>query len=168
MFQRLFIFLLFTLLSAQALANKCASYREKYQKIQLKQKQAHSARQSVTLQKQELAAWQNWMDCKKGKLKPKKAKKKTSVASKEPRKSHSKKIVTLQAGSAFESQQGVVVKGEYSGIKQQAWVDYYQPEKKCKRPKSTQTFAYCLVEKEKQKKLFEAQYQRKENNKARD
>ncbi len=168
MFQRLFIFLLFTLLSVQALANKCASYREKYQKIQLKQKQAHSARQSATLQKQELAAWQNWMDCKKGKLKPKKAKKKTPVVKKEPRKSHSHKIIMLQAGSAFESQQGVVVKGEYSGVKQQAWLDYYQPEKKCKRPKSTQTFAYCLAEKEKQQKLFEVYYQRLESNKTSD
>ena len=77
-------------------------------------------------------------------------------------------IIMLQAGSAFESQQGVVVKGEYSGVKQQAWLDYYQPEKKCKRPKSTQTFAYCLAEKEKQQKLFEVYYQRLESNKASD
>lgn len=168
MLQRLFVFLLFILLSAQALASKCVSYREKYQKVQLKQKQAHSARQSGTLQKQELAAWQNWMDCKKGKLKPKKAKKKTQTANKESRKSHSQKIIMLQAGSAFESQQGLVVKGEYSGVKQQAWLDYYQPEKKCKRPKSTQTFAYCLVEKEKQQKLFEVYYLSLESNKASD
>ena len=158
MYKRLLIFIFFVSYSGQLLANKCSTYRDKYQQVQLKQKQAHSAKQSVTLQKKELTAWQNWMDCKKGKLKKKKSSKKTVKDNHYNENKSPKKIVTLYSGSVFESKKGLVMKGEYSGIKQQAWLDYYEPEKKCKKPKSTQTFAYCLAEKEKQQKLFEAQY----------
>ena len=141
-------------------ANKCQPYKDKLLNIQRLQKEGHSAKQSVRFHQQEQKAWQTWMDCKKGKLKRKSKRKKGSSkqVSNKALKVKPQKIIRLNPGSAFENKQGVVVKGKYSGKKQQAWLNFYQPLAKCRKPKSTQTFAFCLNDREKQQHLFETQY----------
>lgn len=148
-------------------ANKCQSYRDKLQNIQIKQKQGHSAKRSVVLHQQEQKAWRMWMACKQGKLPSRKktknkAKDKSSSLTKPYKKN---KIIQLIPGSAFAKSGAVVIKAEYQGDKQQAWLNYFTPLDKCKRPKSTQVFAFCLDDKSKQMKLFEEQYELNKKNK---
>lgn len=139
-------------------ANKCQSYRDKLDQIQIKQKQGHSAKKSVSLQEQEKKAWQKWMACKQGKL-PSTTKKTTKKVADEVVTQAPKKFIPVNTGAPFQSKQALVIKGAYQGIKQQAWLDFYQPLKKCKKPKNTQEFAFCLDDKENQQEKFEAQYQ---------
>jgi hypothetical protein len=49
----------------------------------------------------------------------------------------------------------LIVKAKYQGRKQQAWLDFYQRPEKCRRPKTTQMFAYCLEDERKQQLRFE-------------
>ncbi|MGK2234544.1 MAG: Ni/Co efflux regulator RcnB [Colwellia sp.] len=49
----------------------------------------------------------------------------------------------------------VNVKGLFTGKKQQAWLDYYRPNKECKRPKTTQKFSKCLQKTDLETKKFE-------------
>lgn len=64
-----FIVIVVVLSCSANAASDCERYKKKYHKIQIKQKEGHSAKKSATLNKQERKAWQRWMDCKKGKLK---------------------------------------------------------------------------------------------------
>ncbi|MGJ8691551.1 MAG: hypothetical protein ACSHW0_03650 [Thalassotalea sp.] len=141
-------------------ANRCQPYKDKFTHIQRLQKQGHSVKQSITLHERERKAWQKWMDCKKGKLKKKsKSKKKAASTLILPAYQSPKKLIALDPGSVFDNKKGVTVKGKYSGKKQQAWLDFYQPLEKCRKPKSTQAFALCLQDRDQQQVLFEAQYQ---------
>lgn len=154
------IILTFIFYSFNVFAKNCESYRKKHLAIQIKQKQGHSAKESIRLQEKERIAWQKWQSCKKGKFNKKK---KTPIKQKrtigEYKSKVNEKIIKLQQGSAFSTNKSLVVKGKYKGVKQQAWLSYYQIPKGCKKPKSTQQFAACLHEKEQQQIAFEKEYE---------
>lgn len=152
--------------TALAGKKKCQSYRQKLDNIQSQQRQGNSLKRSNSLAKKERKARDTWWRCETGKLKPKsnkkksksKAKKKTtkdySKAKKNPQ---SKKVKTLMP---FANSKPIVVKAKYQGEKLQAWLKYYQPEKQCARPKSTQVFAACIEDKRRQQVEFEQSYLR--------
>lgn len=154
---------IFLLSSFNSFSKNCENYRTKHLVIQNKQKQGHSAKESIRLQEKERVAWQKWQDCKKGKLNKKKNK-----LIKSKRKIYkpkvNEKIIKLEQGSAFSTNKGLVVKGKYKGRKQQAWLNYYKMPQGCKKPKSTQQFAACLYEKEQQQIAFEKQYIKRAKN----
>lgn len=148
------LILLFTL-STSAFAKKaCQAYRESLQNIQAQQRQGHSAKQSARLQERERKAWQKWQDCKKGKLSKKTKRKSKTRYVASPLKASEIEIVSLKQGSAFNTQQGVRMKADFTGADQQAWLDYYQMPKQCRKPKTTQQFAFCMEDREKQKLVF--------------
>lgn len=66
-----------------------------------------------------------------------------------------KKIETNKKVALFVSNRSIVVRAKYQGDQLQAWLSYYQPEKKFARPKSTQTFAVCVEDKRRQQGEFE-------------
>lgn len=135
-----------------AYAKKCQSEYDKFSRIQLQQKQAHSAQKSIKLHQKEQSAWKRWQDCKKGKKAKKKSKKKKNKQRNTHNTTQSMKLVLQPSGSAFATRKAVVIKGKYRGEKQQAWLQYYKMPKACKKPATTQKFAACLENKEQQQK----------------
>lgn len=145
-------------------ANKCESYRDKLKQVQALQRVAHSTKTSVSLHRREQKAWQQWNDCKAGKLKPKAVKSKSAKGKKTQgkavKKRNNEEIISLVEGSAFDSKKAVVIKAEYQGLQQQAWLNYYQPLRQCLRPTTLKLFAFCLAEKEQQQQQFELEYEK--------
>jgi hypothetical protein len=143
---------------------QCESYFNKLQNIQALQRKAHSASASVSLQNRERDAFLLWQRCKKGKIvnKTSKSKKQTKLVN--VKKTQVKKIITLVPGSAFATEKAVIMKADYRGEMQQAWLNYYQSPKKCLQPKSTQIFAFCMEDRYQQKLTFEKELAFKINN----
>ncbi len=139
----------------------CQGYRSKLDNIQAQQRQGNSLKRSNSLAVREAKARDTWWRCETGKMK-----KKTSKSKKKTNKKNSKKqttqapvkLQTLKPLSPFSSNKPVVVRSKYQGEKLQAWLQYYQPEKQCARPKSTQTFAACVEDKRRQQIEFEQGY----------
>lgn len=155
MHMKIGMFILLVIFSFPTVAKKaCQQYRDKLQNIQAQQRQGHTAKQSVRLHQREQKAWKTWQDCKKGKLASKKKRKQNKATVSLPVKARDIEIVTLKQGSAFDTKQGVRVKADFSGADQQAWLDYYQMPVACRKPKTTQQFAFCMEDREKQKLAF--------------
>lgn len=160
-------FILLVMLSFSALAGKkhCQTYREKLDNIQAQQRQSNSLKRSNSLSAREDKARDTWWRCENGKLKKKSKKKKKAKKSK--RKKYLRKFNVSKKKTAnnkkvapFVSNRPIVARSKYQGDQLQAWLSYYQPEKKCARPKSTQTFAACVEDKRRQQGEFEKSYLR--------
>lgn len=129
--------------------------------IQSQQRAGYSNKKGRSLAEREQKARDKWWQCQQGKL-PKKKRKK---AKKKARSKANARAVNLPpikpptAGTLRFSNK-LTIKAKYQGEKQQAWLDYYQQPKKCKIPKSTKTFAYCLEDEQRQQQVFDRQYQK--------
>ncbi|WP_206483346.1 hypothetical protein [Thalassotalea sp. G2M2-11] len=136
---------------------QCQSYLNKFRQVQALQRQGHSNKQARTLASREQKARDQWWQCKQGKLKPKSKRK---VSHKKSQPNTPRVYHDPQAKPLTSYTNEVVIKGAFSGKKQQDWLDFYQPLAKCKRPRSTQEFAYCMEERRRQQQVFEQQYQK--------
>lgn len=146
--------------SVYAGKKQCQSYRKKLDNIQAQQRQGNSLKRSNTLANRESKARDTWWRCETGKLKVKSKKKKRVVSKKQPSKKIVKtsKVQSIKVASPFSSNKPVVVRSKYQGKKLQDWLAYYQPEKRCARPKSTQVFAACVEDRRRQQAEFEQSY----------
>ncbi len=145
----------------------CQSYRNKLDNIQAQQRQASSHKRSISLSNKEAKARDKWWRCETGKLKPKSKKKKQKKAKSKssskknnigPQAAASKKVKSTKPLIPFASNSPVVVRSRYQGEKLQAWLLFYQADKICRRPKSTQQFAACVEDKRRQQIEFEKSY----------
>jgi hypothetical protein len=152
--------LIFLLNSFSVLATKkdCQPYLDKLRNIQSQQRAGYSNKKGRSLAEREKKSRDKWWQCQQGKL-PKNKRKKTkqkpnkTIANLPLHKASSTSgIKTLSFSSKL------TIKAKFEGIKQQAWLDYYQQPTKCKVPKSTKTFAYCLEDEQRQQKIFDHQY----------
>lgn len=158
-----FIFLLHSF-SVLATKKACQPYLDKLRNIQSQQRAGYSNKKGRSLADREQKARDKWWQCQQGKLpksKRKKNKKKTKSSTKDKDNTLLAKMPKYKISSidtlSFSSK--LTIKAKYQGVKQQAWLDYYQQPKKCKVPKSTKTFAYCLEDEQKQQQAFDRQYQ---------
>jgi len=152
------------LYSEKALAKaKCKPYLEKLQNIQALQRQGYSLKRGNSLRKREQAARDKWWQCEQGKIQAT-SKKSKSRKKKQVKKNRYAKAKKASAGETkkklvpFSNQGQIVLKGRFTGEKQQAWLQYYVRPKKCQRPKTTQVFAYCMEDKLAQQAVFEREY----------
>lgn len=166
------IFIMVLLFSFSAAAGKkhCQNYRKKLDSIQAQQRQANSLKRSNSLTVKEAKARKNWWRCETGKLKekskekqqPKKkarAKKSNTIAIQHSIKIKPKRnIAKMRPLAPFANSRPVVLRAKYQGKQLQAWLEYYQPKKKCARPKSTQIFAACVEDKRRQQDEFDKNY----------
>ncbi|TWX63913.1 hypothetical protein [Colwellia sp. C1TZA3] len=140
----------------------CQDYRQKLDNIQAQQRQANTHKRSHSLSSKEAKARDRWWGCETGKLK---AKSKSKQAKKSKQKltskktpSSSKRYKNSKPLVPFASNNPLVMRSKYQGEKLQAWLLFYQPAKKCARPKSIQHFAICVEDKRSQHTEFEKSY----------
>jgi hypothetical protein len=148
-------FCLLFLNTAFAGKKACKPYLNKLHNIQAQQKVGHSAKQSRKLAERESKARDTWWQCQQGKLTSKKKKRKSKKSSKKKsvkQGNHVSKWLNTPSKSMTNK---LVLKAKYQGQKQQDWLDYYQQPKQCRRPKTTQVFAYCLEDEKQQQRKFE-------------
>lgn len=164
---KLFLVLLLSSFIATAGKKHCQDYRKKLDNIQAKQRQANSNKRSNSLATQETTARNKWWSCETGKLKPKvkkRKKPKKKISNKQKKLKHSRRAVNKKQNNnnkplvPFASNSPLVVRATYQGDKLQAWLQFYQADKICARPKSTQQFAACVEDKRRQKIEFEKSY----------
>jgi len=154
-----FIFLLVCSFSALAGKKHCQSYRNKLDNIQAQQRQANTLKRSNSLAAREGKARDTWWRCENGKLKKKSKKKKKAKKNKTVRKAKPIKNKAKKT-APFVSNRPIVIRAKYQGKQLQSWLKFYQPEKRCARPKSTQIFAACVEDKRRQQGEFEKNYLR--------
>lgn len=166
MYHFILILLITTLLSfsPNTIAKKrCKPLLAKLHNVQALQRNGYSVKRGVSLRAREDKARADWWQCENGKKKKAKSKKtKGKSASKNNhsnRTSHSVSQGKIKAGTPFETTGAIVIKSKYQGRKKQAWLAFYQQPKRCQRPKSIQTFAFCSEDKQKQRLIFEQGYQ---------
>lgn len=147
------LILIFIIFSASSLADsKCQFEWDALKNVQsqLRHKSTHGLRNQEHLKHSE------YQDCRKGKSK--KSLKTKSVADKSshvvPRNSKPTSPVKQYRSTTNK----VHVKGLFTGEKQQAWLDYYRPAKKCRSPKTTQQFSKCLQNRDLQATNFEKRW----------
>ena len=159
----LFLMIFYSFL-ATAGKKDCQKYRKKLDNIQELQRQPNNLKRSNRLGKKEDEARNTWWQCENGKLTIKPKKKKKSSAKKlklrKPKKLKSpsykdKKITKHKPLLPFASGGPVVGFSVYKDEKLQAWLLFYQPEKKCAKPKTTQQFVACAKDKRRQQAKFE-------------
>jgi hypothetical protein len=147
----------------------CQDYRQKLDNIQAQQRQANTHKRSHSLSSKEVKARNKWWRCETGKLKAKsmskqEKKSKKKIASKKAQNKTRSQSVPLKlykhskALVPYASNNPLVMRSKYQGEKLRAWLVFYQPEKKCARPKSIQDFALCVEEKRSQQTEFEKSY----------
>lgn len=147
----------------------CQDYRQKLDNIQAQQRQANTHKRSHSLSSKEAKARDRWWRCETGKLKAKskskrEKKSKQKLANKKTKNKTRSQSVPLklyknsQALVPFASNNPVVMRSKYQGEKLRAWLVFYQPAKKCARPKSLQHFALCIEDKRSQQTEFEKRY----------
>ncbi|MGB2742144.1 MAG: hypothetical protein WBC60_16505 [Cognaticolwellia sp.] len=159
---------LFLMLSSSFLTmagkKDCQKYRKKLDDIQELQRQPNNLKRSNSLAKKEDKARNTWWRCENGKLtiKPKKKKKRSAkkIKSKKQKKLKSpsykyKESTKTKPLVPFASSGPVVGFSAYKDEKLQAWLLFYQPEKKCSKPKTTQQFVACAKDKRRQQAEFE-------------
>ncbi|WP_286233642.1 hypothetical protein [Thalassotalea sediminis] len=152
----LFLFLMGVSPSVIAKAN-CQSYLNTLHNIQAKMRAGYSAAQGVKLAKKERNAYDKWWDCKRGKLKKKSSRKIAKEGNKKALSNARKRTITVQDNAFKPLTSNVTIKAKYPGIKQQAWLDFYQPKAECKSPSNLAIFAACLRDEQRQQRLFEQQ-----------
>ncbi|MFT6920054.1 MAG: flagella basal body P-ring formation protein FlgA [Cognaticolwellia sp.] len=165
MLSSLMLMLLCASFSTTAGKKHCQDYRQKLDNIQAQQRQANTHKRSHSLSSKEAKARDRWWRCETGKLKAKsKSKSKQKVASKKTKNKTRSQSVPLKlyknskALVPFASNNPLVMRSKYQGEKLRAWLVFYQPAKKCARPKSLQHFALCIEDKRSQQTEFEKSY----------
>jgi len=140
---------------------RCKPLLEKLQNIQAQQRTAYSVNKGMSLQARADKAREKWWQCENKINQLSKKHKKTKVKAKESKRTTVATIVNNQVIKPFATSKPIVMKSRFSGKKQQAWLDYYHQHKpaKCKRPKTTKVFAFCIEDKAKQAEIFLQQYQ---------
>ena len=171
MLSSLILMLLCASFSVTAGKKNCQGYRQKLDNIQAQQRQANTHKRSHSLSSKEAKARDRWWRCETGKLKAKsKSKSKQEKKSKQKVTSKKTKNKTRSQSAAlklhknskalvpFASNNSLVMHSKYQGEKLWAWLVFYQPAKKCARPKSIQDFAKCVEDKRSQQTEFEKSY----------
>ncbi|MBA6329138.1 hypothetical protein H4J46_14520 [Colwellia sp. MB02u-6] len=173
MLSSLMLILLCASFLATAGKKHCQDYRQKLDNIQAQQRQANTHKRSHSLSSKAAKARDRWWRCETGKLKAKaKAKSKSKREKKSKQKPANKKTKNKthsqsaalklhknsQALVPFASHNPLVIRSKYQGEKLRAWLIFYQPAKKCARPKSLQHFALCIEDKRSQQTEFEKSY----------
>ncbi|MBA6297603.1 hypothetical protein [Colwellia sp. MB02u-9] len=173
MLSSLMLMLLCASFSATAGKKHCQDYRQKLDNIQAQQRQANTHKRSHSLSSKEAKARDRWWRCETGKLKAKsKSKSKSKREKKSKQKLASKKAQNKNRSQSaalklyknskalvpFASNNPLVMRSKYQGEQLQAWLVFYQPAKKCARPKSIQDFAKCVEDKRSQQTEFEKSY----------
>jgi hypothetical protein len=175
MLSSLMLMLFYASFSATAGKKKCQGYRQKLDNIQAQQRQANTHKRSHSLSSKEAKARDRWWRCETGKLKAKskaKGKSKSKQEKKSKQKVASKKTKNKTRSQSaglklyknskalvpFASNNPLVMRSKYQGEKLWAWLVFYQPAKKCARPKSIQDFALCVEDKRSQQTKFEKSY----------
>jgi len=165
-FQVLFIGMVLVF-SHESYAGKkeCKPYLVNLRNIQSQQKQGHNLKRSESLNKQEAKARKKWWRCEQGLLKKVAASKsknksknyklKNSTVKHQPISEKARKGITKVNKKPFRSTVAVVVKSRYQGLQLYAWLEYYQQPEKCRRPKNTKQFAFCVEDRRKQQLAFE-------------
>lgn len=148
---------LFTCFDVMATKKACQPYLDKLRNIQAKQRVGHSNKKGRSLVKQEAKFRDKWWQCQQGKLVTKNKKGKSKVKNKVVTNKTNTKELYKHYQPNMTNQ--LVLKAKYQGQQQQDWLDYYQQPNKCKRPKSTKVFAYCIEDEQQQQLKFERQYQ---------
>lgn len=143
----------------------CQPYLDKLRNIQSQQRAGYSNKKGRSLAEREKKARDKWWQCQQGKLSKntrKKSKRETKAKTKIEL-AKNKLLLTQKFSKSnapfFGGANKLTIRAKYQGVKQQAWLDYYQQPKKCKIPKSTQIFAYCLADEQSQQQVFDRQYQ---------
>ena len=169
------LILMFLCASFSVTAGKkhCQGYRQKLDHIQAQQRQANTHKRSHSLSSKEAKARDRWWRCETGKLKAKsKSKSKSKQEKKSKQKVTSKKTKNKTRSQSaalklyknskalvpFASKNPLVMRSKYQGEMLRAWLVFYQPAKKCARPKSIQDFAKCVEDKRSQQTEFEKSY----------
>ncbi len=156
-----FIGILFILNCSPVLATKkaCQPYLDKLRNIQSQQRAGYNNKKGRSLAEREKKARDKWWKCQQGKL-PKNKRNKLSKKSKKKNNSHSyinsKNRLSKVPVSKYSN--ALTIKAKYQGKMQQDWLDYYQQPAKCKKPKSTKVFAFCIEDERKQQQRFSSQY----------
>ncbi len=146
-------------------ARDCSAEKKSHQSIQNKLRKGGKPSAMSRLQERERKAWLTWWQCQKGKTK-KKAKKKAKKTQKLSGKTQAqmnqnqRKIIKAKSPTYAENKP-LVIKGAFSGAKQQAWLNAYDKPKKCIRPKVMSVFAYCVEHAKKAQEIFDQQYNQK-------
>ncbi|MDG1751664.1 MAG: hypothetical protein P8I03_08390 [Thalassotalea sp.] len=155
-----FIGLIFILNSFSVLATKkaCQPYFDKLRNIQSQQRAGYSNKKGRSLAEREQKARDKWWQCQQGKL-PNKKRKKAKQKSKVNSSLSQTPFYKIPTKDTLSFSNKLTIKAKFKGVKQQAWLDYYQQPKKCKMPKSTKVFAYCLEDEQEQQEVFDRQYQ---------
>ncbi|MDO6444833.1 hypothetical protein Q4493_03485 [Colwellia sp. 1_MG-2023] len=159
------ILLYLTSCSVWATKKACQPYLDKLRNIQSQQRAGYSNKKGRSLADREQKARDKWWQCQQGKLKKNKSKK-SKAKTKKANKSTTSYSQLSQLSStakrkpnALSFTGSLTIKAKFSGRKQQAWLDYYQQPQKCKQPKSTKIFAFCLEDEQRQQDEFDRQYQ---------
>ncbi len=156
------IFLITALLafSPSTLAKKrCKPLLAKLHNVQALQRNGYSVKRGASLRAREDKARADWWQCENGSKKKKAKGKKSTKNSSHKSKSKSASHSQIKAGTPFKTTNAILIKSKYQGKKKQAWLAFYQQPKRCQRPKSLQTFAFCSENKQKQRMVFEQSYQ---------
>ncbi len=157
MYIKLLVVVIVLYVPSQSFADKkqCKPYLEKLRNVQSLQKSGYSNKRGRSLAAREEKARDKWWQCEQGKLPKKKSKKKIV------KKHRAKKVVNAAIGNTTYSgtlTNKLVIKSDFKGIQQQAWLNYYQPPKNCRKPQSTKQFAFCMEDRRKQQDIFKRQY----------
>ena len=142
---------------------RCKPLLEKLHNIQAMQRNGYSSKRGVSLRAKEDKARDNWWQCEKGRKTKEKKKRKNKKHSKNKKKQSGiayKKNIPLNTGmgTPFKTNNAIVIKSKYQGIKKQAWLKFYQQPTHCNRPKSLAVFAACSENKQAQRINFEQGY----------
>jgi len=144
------LILIFIIFSAPSLASsKCQFEWHALKNVQSQLRQ----KSTQWLRNQEHLKHSEYQDCRKGKSK--RTSKAKNVADKSPSAVTRNNKPISQVKQYRSTMNKVHVKGLFTGEKQQAWLDYYRPAKKCKSPKTTQQFSKCLQNRDLQATKFE-------------
>ncbi len=159
----IFIGVLVLFTPASDAKKRCKPLLEKLHNIQAMQRNGYSSKRGVSLRAKEDKARNNWWQCEKGRKTKEKKKRKNKKHNKSKRKQSSviyKKNTQLKttAGIPFKTNNAIVIKSKYHGIKKQAWLKFYQQPTHCNRPKSLAIFASCSENKQAQRINFEQEY----------
>jgi hypothetical protein len=158
------LFFCFCLVSYPCFSAKkqCQPYLDKLHTIQSQQRQGYNLKRGNNLAERETQARNKWWQCEQGKLEKKK-KNKDKRKNTKKKASHTKKAMAVTTHHQsiivpFQTSSAIVMKSRYQGEKLYAWLNYYQQPAECKKPKTTQAFAFCMENKLTQQEHFEQSY----------
>ncbi len=141
---------------------RCKVLFDKMHGIQVQQRNGYSVKKGISLQKRADNAQVKWWRCENTLNKGYVGKKKASSRKKNKRKIKITKSSSIKINKrvkpVFSDAKIVVIKSRFHGLKQQAWLDYYQQPERCRHPKNSQVFAFCVENRMQQQQKFARQY----------